>query len=196
MNDKAHFRGKFRTKSTIEAEYGKKLKRRGVDCKEEGIDPERKKVLKGRLESEEMLGVKAQMKAETARIKALQAAEGALRVGTAVVGTAAEVVAASSNGTQDDKNVSGDVVHEGHQQSMSLWILSMKASISESLSASTRKKRSIPMNRIQEMAPMPSPGLLRKEKTASPTTRRKKSVRLPNEAQPCLRMRSIRSLRR
>ena len=113
LNDKAHFRGKFRTKSTIEAEYGKKLKRRGVDCKEEGIDPERKKVLKGRLESEEMLGVKAQMKAETARIKALQSAEGALRVGTAVVGTAAEVVAASSNGTQDDKNVSGDVVHEG-----------------------------------------------------------------------------------
>ncbi|SDB04440.1 C40 family peptidase [Butyrivibrio sp. INlla16] len=115
LNDRAHFRDKFRTKSTIEAEYGKKLKRRGcgVEASDAAADPERKKILKGRLESKEMLGVKAQMKAESAKVKAMQVAEGVARAGTAVIGTASAVVAAGSSDCRDDKNVSGDVVHEG-----------------------------------------------------------------------------------
>ena len=117
MNDREHFREKFRTQSTLKEEYGKKLKKGkvGVGSKdtEEKIDPERKKVLKGRAESKEMLGVKAQMKAENARIKALQAAGTVVTVGNTVIGAAADVVAAGSSDCRDDKNVSGDVVHDG-----------------------------------------------------------------------------------
>ena len=117
MNDREHFRKKFRSQSTLKEEYGKKLKsgKVGVGSKdtEEKLDPERKKVLRGRAESEEMLGVKAQMKAESARIKALQAAGTVVTVGNTVIGAAAEVVAAGSSDCRDDKNVSGDVVHEG-----------------------------------------------------------------------------------
>ena len=98
MNDREHFRKKFRTQSTLKEEYGKKLKsgKVGVGSKdtEEKLDPERKKDLRGRAESEEMLGVKAQMKAESARIKALQAAGTVVTVGNTVIGAAAEVVAA------------------------------------------------------------------------------------------------------
>ena len=115
MDDKMHYQKTFRKKSATKEQYGKKLQHGRVDTSvsEDEIKAERKKVLKGRAESEEMLGVKAQMKAEANRIKALQAAEGAARVGTAVISGAAGVVAAGSSGTQDDKNVSGDVIHEG-----------------------------------------------------------------------------------
>ena len=92
MDDKMHYQKTFRKKSATKEQYGKKLQHGRVDTSvsEDEIKAERRKVLKGRAESEEALGVKAQMKAEANRIKALQAAEGAARVGTAVISATAD----------------------------------------------------------------------------------------------------------
>ncbi len=115
MDDKMHYQKTFRTKSATKEQYGKKLQHGRVDTSvsEDEIKAERRKVLKGRAESEKTLGVKAQMKAETARVKALNAANSAASFGTAVISTTSEFVASGTSGTQDDQNVSGDVIHEG-----------------------------------------------------------------------------------
>ena len=114
LDDRKYKKSKLRTKSSMKEEFGKKL-RHGRDSRSEfetAADKEsaevRKKILKGRKESEEMLGVKAQMKSYKERVAALEAERTIYTVArgvTAVVGSSQ-----SSDNDSDDNSPSKDAI--------------------------------------------------------------------------------------
>lgn len=116
LDDRKYKKSKLRTKSSMKEEFGKKL-RHGRDSRSEfetAADKEsaevRKKILKGRKESEEMLGVKAQMKSYKERVAALEAERTIYTVArgvTAVVGSSQ-----SSDNDSDDNSPSKDAISE------------------------------------------------------------------------------------
>ena len=142
MDERNLKKSKLRTKSSMKEEFGKKLKhgrrsRSEADKISDSNDADvRKKVLKGRKESEELLGVKAQMKAYKERTAYQEAertakakdycdtvkASGRNLLGKGVIGaeraafiaaTAVTDVAGSSmnQDNKDENNISSDVVH-------------------------------------------------------------------------------------
>ena len=132
LDDRKRKKSKLRTKSSMKEEFGKKLRHGRGSSTASGQRNEAsaedseitKKVLKGREQSKELLGVKAQMKAQEKAVSAQEAQRAAHRrnmgrspIGSGraafiAAGTVSDVAGKSQYSDDGDNNISEDIIND------------------------------------------------------------------------------------